>query len=114
MFSQEAEEAMRKMNGTWLGSRAIRCNWATRKNENSTGGGPSMTGPTPGRRMLLYALRYTISFTFTFNCFNYLVRPHHLVLTRTLSSPFPLSSPPSSSSPSTDGHFAIAISFSKS
>ncbi len=53
MFSQEAEEAMRKMNGTWLGSRAIRCNWATRKNENSTGGGASMTGPTPGKRMLL-------------------------------------------------------------
>lgn len=28
---QEAESAITAMNGQWLGSRAIRTNWATRK-----------------------------------------------------------------------------------
>ena len=28
---QEAQKAINEMNGAWLGSRAIRTNWATRK-----------------------------------------------------------------------------------
>lgn len=27
----DAEQAIATMNGEWLGSRAIRCNWATQK-----------------------------------------------------------------------------------
>ncbi|OZJ06706.1 hypothetical protein BZG36_00306 [Bifiguratus adelaidae] len=38
----DAEQAIATMNGEWLGSRAIRCNWATQKNH---GGG--MAGQVP-------------------------------------------------------------------
>lgn len=31
VFFQDADKAIKGMNGQWLGSRAIRTNWATRK-----------------------------------------------------------------------------------
>ncbi|GAA6060245.1 hypothetical protein JCM10212_003485 [Sporobolomyces blumeae] len=35
----DAEQAIATMNGEWLGSRAIRCNWANQKNNQGGGGG---------------------------------------------------------------------------
>lgn len=32
----DAEQAIATMNGEWLGSRAIRCNWATQKGNKIT------------------------------------------------------------------------------
>jgi len=34
----DATQAMRMMTGVWLGSRAIRCNWANQKSNQATGG----------------------------------------------------------------------------
>jgi len=47
----EAERAMTDMNGVWLGSRAIRCNWANQKTNTSSSGGsapPSLQNPAAG------------------------------------------------------------------
>lgn len=33
---QDAEQAIATMNGEWLGSRAIRCNWANQKTTGNT------------------------------------------------------------------------------
>ncbi|KAI9468262.1 MAG: hypothetical protein EXX96DRAFT_492996 [Benjaminiella poitrasii] len=41
----DAEQAIATMNGEWLGSRAIRCNWATQKGQTAT---PS---PQPGQQL---------------------------------------------------------------
>lgn len=35
----DAEQAIQTMNGEWLGSRAIRVNWANQKNNSGGGGG---------------------------------------------------------------------------
>jgi len=40
----DAEQAIATMNGEWLGSRAIRVNWANQKTQGPTGGGG---GPAP-------------------------------------------------------------------
>ncbi|GAA6029065.1 hypothetical protein JCM8097_001576 [Rhodosporidiobolus ruineniae] len=42
----DAEQAIQTMNGEWLGSRAIRVNWANQKNNAGGGGGP--TGANAG------------------------------------------------------------------
>lgn len=42
----DAEQAIATMNGEWLGSRAIRVNWA---NQKTQGGLPGMPGPGPGQ-----------------------------------------------------------------
>lgn len=34
----DAEQAIATMNGEWLGSRAIRCNWANQKGQPGPGG----------------------------------------------------------------------------
>ncbi|BGP26575.1 polyadenylate-binding protein [Rhodotorula toruloides] len=46
----DAEQAIQTMNGEWLGSRAIRVNWANQKNNQGGGGGPGggMGGPVGG------------------------------------------------------------------
>lgn len=46
----DAEQAIQTMNGEWLGSRAIRVNWANQKNNQGGGGGPGggMGGPMGG------------------------------------------------------------------
>lgn len=36
----EADKALSSMDGEWLGSRAIRCNWANQKGQPSFAGGP--------------------------------------------------------------------------
>jgi nucleolysin TIA-1/TIAR len=41
----DAEQAIATMNGEWLGSRAIRVNWA---NQKTQGGLPGAPGPAPG------------------------------------------------------------------
>jgi nucleolysin TIA-1/TIAR len=41
----DAEQAIATMNGEWLGSRAIRVNWANQKTQGAPGGGPA---PRPG------------------------------------------------------------------
>ncbi|BGP18640.1 hypothetical protein JCM10213_004190 [Rhodosporidiobolus nylandii] len=40
----DAEQAIQTMNGEWLGSRAIRVNWANQKNNQGGGGGGGMSG----------------------------------------------------------------------
>jgi RNA recognition motif-containing protein len=35
---EDAERALREMNGEWLGGRAIRCNWANQKNKGVSAG----------------------------------------------------------------------------
>ncbi|GAA5889250.1 hypothetical protein JCM6882_000687 [Rhodosporidiobolus microsporus] len=40
----DAEQAIQTMNGEWLGSRAIRVNWANQKNNQSGGGAPGGMG----------------------------------------------------------------------
>ncbi|KAI8349227.1 hypothetical protein EDC96DRAFT_448603 [Choanephora cucurbitarum] len=40
-----AEQAIATMNGEWLGSRAIRCNWATQKGQTAT------PAPQPGQQL---------------------------------------------------------------
>lgn len=40
----DAEQAIATMNGEWLGSRAIRVNWANQKTQGAPGGGPG-SGP---------------------------------------------------------------------
>jgi len=42
---EDAENAIQSMNGQWLGSKAIRTNWATRKPVPSYGGGSGGTKP---------------------------------------------------------------------
>lgn len=46
---QDAEKALSSMDGEWLGSRAIRCNWANQKGQPSISQQQSMvsTGLTP-------------------------------------------------------------------
>ncbi|GAA5842001.1 hypothetical protein JCM9279_002752 [Rhodotorula babjevae] len=45
----DAEQAINSMNGEWLGSRAIRVNWANQKNNSGGGGGaPPMGGAGGG------------------------------------------------------------------
>ncbi|WVR04302.1 hypothetical protein IAU60_001302 [Kwoniella sp. DSM 27419] len=48
----DAEQAIASMNGEWLGSRAIRVNWANQKTQTGTSlgqrGGPTMGGPPTG------------------------------------------------------------------
>jgi nucleolysin TIA-1/TIAR len=39
----DAEQAIATMNGEWLGSRAIRCNWANQKVQSATQGSQQMT-----------------------------------------------------------------------
>ncbi|KAI9317525.1 hypothetical protein BX666DRAFT_1938095 [Dichotomocladium elegans] len=41
---QDAEQAIATMNGEWLGSRAIRCNWANQKNTSSSSGNGGSSG----------------------------------------------------------------------
>lgn len=41
----DAEQAIATMNGEWLGSRAIRCNWATQKGQTAT------PPPQPGQQL---------------------------------------------------------------
>ncbi|KAE8244726.1 hypothetical protein A4X13_0g6323 [Tilletia indica] len=41
----DAEQAIATMNGEWLGSRAIRVNWANQKNDPAAGGHGGMGGP---------------------------------------------------------------------
>src|SRR3990167_9514669 len=43
----DAERAMTDMNGVWLGSRAIRCNWANQKTNTTgtTSSAPSLQNP---------------------------------------------------------------------
>jgi nucleolysin TIA-1/TIAR len=41
----DAENAIATMNGEWLGSRAIRCNWATQKGQTAT------PAPQPGQQL---------------------------------------------------------------
>ncbi|KAL7314775.1 hypothetical protein PS15m_006302 [Mucor circinelloides] len=41
----DAEQAIATMNGEWLGSRAIRCNWATQKGQTAT------PAPQPGQQL---------------------------------------------------------------
>ncbi|KAL1762470.1 hypothetical protein FB107DRAFT_285424 [Schizophyllum commune] len=41
----DAEQAIATMNGEWLGSRAIRVNWANQKTQGSLGGGGGGGGP---------------------------------------------------------------------
>ncbi|KAK2461752.1 hypothetical protein APHAL10511_006215 [Amanita phalloides] len=42
----DAEQAIATMNGEWLGSRAIRVNWANQKTQGG-GGGPTIVSPRP-------------------------------------------------------------------
>lgn len=42
----DAEQAIATMNGEWLGSRAIRVNWANQKTQGAAGG-PVVTSPRP-------------------------------------------------------------------
>lgn len=45
----DAEQAIATMNGEWLGSRAIRVNWANQKTQTgTTTGGPPIGGGRPG------------------------------------------------------------------
>lgn len=49
----DAEQAIATMNGEWLGSRAIRVNWANQKTQGAPGGPPmgmGMGSPTGGMR----------------------------------------------------------------
>ncbi|KAJ2961261.1 hypothetical protein NQZ79_g3504 [Umbelopsis isabellina] len=39
----DAEQAISTMNGEWLGSRAIRCNWANQKAAGASGGSPAQS-----------------------------------------------------------------------
>ncbi|CAM0138441.1 E3 ubiquitin-protein ligase pub1 [Umbelopsis sp. WA50703] len=39
----DAEQAISTMNGEWLGSRAIRCNWANQKAAGVSGGSPAQS-----------------------------------------------------------------------
>ncbi|KAI9270114.1 hypothetical protein EDC94DRAFT_598160 [Helicostylum pulchrum] len=41
----DAEQAIATMNGEWLGTRAIRCNWATQKGQTAT------PAPQPGQQL---------------------------------------------------------------
>lgn len=54
----EAEKALSAMDGEWLGSRAIRCNWANQKGQPSMVPQQEMTSPiqlTPASRFGQYA-----------------------------------------------------------
>jgi nucleolysin TIA-1/TIAR len=42
----DAEQAIATMNGEWLGSRAIRVNWANQKTQGSGGGGMPSSAPS--------------------------------------------------------------------
>lgn len=53
---QEAEDAIRKMNGQWIGQKQVKCNWATRK----TGDG---TGATTTPRTSLFCLIIDVVFS---------------------------------------------------
>ena len=44
----DAEQAIATMNGEWLGSRAIRVNWANQKNQGQMGDGGMPGGGPPG------------------------------------------------------------------
>jgi len=44
----DAEQAIATMNGEWLGSRAIRVNWANQKTQGGAPGGMPMIGRPPG------------------------------------------------------------------
>jgi len=44
----DADRAVREMNGEWLGGRAIRCNWANSKARATLGGPGGGMAPTPG------------------------------------------------------------------
>jgi nucleolysin TIA-1/TIAR len=44
----DAEQAIATMNGEWLGSRAIRVNWANQKTQGGMSGGPPMGSRPPG------------------------------------------------------------------
>jgi hypothetical protein len=44
---EEAEDAIRKMNGQWIGQKQVKCNWATRKTGE---GGATATTATPRTR----------------------------------------------------------------
>jgi len=44
----DAEQAIATMNGEWLGSRAIRVNWANQKTQGAPGGLPGMPGMPGG------------------------------------------------------------------
>ena len=44
----DAEQAIAAMNGEYLGSRAIRCNWANQKNNGAAPDGGSGGGPRSG------------------------------------------------------------------
>ncbi|GAA95206.1 uncharacterized protein L969DRAFT_162661 [Mixia osmundae IAM 14324] len=46
----DAEAAINAMNGEWLGSRAIRVNWANQKNQGMMGDGGMGEGPPPPAR----------------------------------------------------------------
>ncbi|KDN45982.1 hypothetical protein RSAG8_04489, partial [Rhizoctonia solani AG-8 WAC10335] len=49
----DAEQAIATMNGEWLGSRAIRVNWANQKTQSGSGGGmPGMPGMPPGMQSM--------------------------------------------------------------
>ncbi|KAG1272982.1 hypothetical protein G6F64_015436 [Rhizopus arrhizus] len=41
----DAEKAIATMNGEWLGSRPVRCNWATQKGQTA------MPVPQPGQQL---------------------------------------------------------------
>ncbi|KAH8835389.1 hypothetical protein DL96DRAFT_1455715 [Flagelloscypha sp. PMI_526] len=45
----DAEQAIATMNGEWLGSRAIRVNWANQKTQGMPGAPPGATPPGAGR-----------------------------------------------------------------
>lgn len=48
----DAEQAIATMNGEWLGSRAIRVNWANQKGNNATVGGSGAVGGIGGHGVL--------------------------------------------------------------
>ena len=54
-FEQDAENAIAGMNGQWLGTRAIRTNWATRKPPAPKDG---KNGTKPKRKEKRGALRW--------------------------------------------------------
>lgn len=57
LFPQDAENAIGTMNGQWLGSRAIRTNWATRKppaNRTQAEGEWSTPGTAPGPVLIVW------------------------------------------------------------
>jgi len=55
----DAEQAIATMNGEWLGSRAIRVNWANQKTQGAPGAPPGMgSGMSSGSGMAASAMRY--------------------------------------------------------